>query len=172
MLIHPLFFFKPRISTYRILVPWRGAEPLPSAVKAQGTNYWTVREFPQSSFLSQFLCVLAQSCWLFVTLQTITHQASLSMGFSRQEYWSGLPCPAPWDLPNPGIDIEYHASPGLQSDSFIAEPPGISVYIPLKLLNEWHKQQQIFPINRHNSRGLGKIHWWQITLLCQINYYL
>ena len=122
---HPSsFFFKPRILTYRTLVPWRGAEPLPSAVKAPGTNYWTVREFPQSSFLSQFLCVLAQSCWLFVTLQTITHQASLSMGFSRQEYWSGLPCPAPWDLPNPGIDLEYRASPGLQSDSLLLSHQG------------------------------------------------
>ena len=47
---------------------------------------------------------------LFVTLQTIanqaplTHQASLSMGFSRQEYWSGLPCPPPGDLPDPGTE--------------------------------------------------------------------
>ena len=38
---------------------------------------------------------------LFATVWTITHQ---SMGFSRQEYWSGLPCPPPWDLPDPGID--------------------------------------------------------------------
>ena len=40
---------------------------------------------------------------LFVTLWTVTHQAPLSMGFSRQEYWSGLPCSPPGDLPNPGI---------------------------------------------------------------------
>ena len=40
---------------------------------------------------------------LFVTTWTVAHQAPLSMGFSRQEYWSGLPFPPPGDLPNPGI---------------------------------------------------------------------
>ena len=39
-----------------------------------------------------------------VTLRTVTHQVPLSMGFSRQEYWSGLTCPSPGDLPNPGIE--------------------------------------------------------------------
>ena len=43
---------------------------------------------------------------LFVTLWTVAHQAPLSMGFSRQEYWSGLPFPTPGDLPNPGIEAE------------------------------------------------------------------
>ena len=42
---------------------------------------------------------------LFVTLWTVAHQASLSMGFSEQEYWTGLPCPSPEDLPNPGIEL-------------------------------------------------------------------
>ena len=41
--------------------------------------------------------------WLLVTLWTIAHQAPLLMGFSRQEYWDGLPFPSPGDLPNPGI---------------------------------------------------------------------
>ena len=41
---------------------------------------------------------------LFVTLRTVLHQAPLSMEFSRQEYWSGLPCPPPEDLPNPVIE--------------------------------------------------------------------
>ena len=43
------------------------------------------------------------------------------MGFSRQEYWSGLPFPSPGDLPNPGIE---HGSPALQADSLASEPPG------------------------------------------------
>ena len=51
------------------------------------------------------LCVL--SCFshvqLFVTMWTIANQAPLSVGFSRQEYWSRLPCPPPGDLPNPEI---------------------------------------------------------------------
>ena len=53
----------------------------------------------------------------FVILWTVAHQAPLSMGFSRQEYWSGLPCPAPGDLPNPGIEALPPACPALQVDS-------------------------------------------------------
>ena len=54
--------------------------------------------------------------WLFATPWTVAaHQAPLSMGFSRQEYWSGLPCPPPGDLPNPGMEPR---SPALQADSF------------------------------------------------------
>ena len=50
-------------------------------------------------------CILSRfsRVQLFVTLWTVAHQASLSMGFSRQEYWSGLPCPSPGDLPDTGI---------------------------------------------------------------------
>ena len=51
----------------------------------------------------------------------VAHQASLSMGFSRQEYWSGLPCHSPGDLPNLGIEPR---SPTLQVDSLPSEPPG------------------------------------------------
>ena len=55
--------------------------------------------------------------WLFVTPWTVAYQASLSIGFSRQEYWSRLPCPIPGDLPNPGIKPTSPASPALQADS-------------------------------------------------------
>ena len=58
---------------------------------------------------------------LFVTPWTIAYQAPPSMGFSRQEYWSGLPFPSPEDLPNPGIKPE---SPDLQADALLSEPPG------------------------------------------------
>ena len=51
----------------------------------------------------------------------ITHQAPVSMEFSRQEYWSGLPFPSPGDLPYPGIEPK---SPALQADSLLSEPPG------------------------------------------------
>jgi len=47
---------------------------------------------------------------LFATLWTVAHQAPPSMGFSRQEYWSGLPCPPPGDLPDPGIKPTSPAS--------------------------------------------------------------
>ena len=55
---------------------------------------------------------------LFVTLWTIANQSSLSMGFSRQEYWSGLPFPSPGDLPDPGIEPR---SPALQADALLSE---------------------------------------------------
>ena len=51
---------------------------------------------------------------------TVFYQASLSMGFSRQEYWSGLPFPSPGDLPHPGIEPR---SPALQADTLPSEPP-------------------------------------------------
>ena len=57
----------------------------------------------------------------FATPWTITRQAPLSMGFSRQEHWSGLPCPSPGDLPNLGIEPE---SPALQAGPLPAELPG------------------------------------------------
>ena len=53
----------------------------------------------------------------FASLWTVAHQAPLSMGFSRQEYWSGFPCPPPGDLPDPGIELMSPESPALQVDS-------------------------------------------------------
>ena len=58
------------------------------------------------------MCVLSR-VQLLVTLWTVACQAPLSMGLSRQEYWSGLPFPFPKDLPNPGIKPTTLASPGL-----------------------------------------------------------
>ena len=56
--------------------------------------------------------------WLFATLWTIAHQAPLSMGFSRQEYWSRLPCRSPGDIPNSGIKPPSLTSPVLASRFF------------------------------------------------------
>ena len=62
---------------------------------------------------------------LFATPWTVAHQAPLSMGFSRQEYWSGLPFPSPGDLPDPGIEPRSLA---LQADALTSEPPGTKAY--------------------------------------------
>ena len=67
------------------------------------------------------MCSVAQSHLTLCTLWTVALQAPLSMGFSRLEYWSGLPFPPPGDLPNPRIELE---SPALQVESFTAEPQG------------------------------------------------
>ena len=67
---------------------------------------------------------------LFATPWTIAYQAPPSMGFSRQEYWSGLLFPSPGDLPNPGIKPR---SPALEADALTSEPPGKPITMePLK----------------------------------------
>ena len=68
-------------------------------------------------------CILSRfsHVQLFATPWTVTHQAPLSMGFSRQEYWRRLPCPPPRDLPDPGFKP---GSPALQADSSPSELPG------------------------------------------------
>ena len=65
---------------------------------------------------------------LFVTPWTVAYQAPPAIGFSRQEFWSGLPLPSPGDLPNPGIKPRSSA---LQANSLQSEPPGkpFTVYI-------------------------------------------
>ena len=67
------------------------------------------------------VCLVAQLYLTLATPWTAVCQAPLSIGFSRQEYLSGLPCPAPGDLPNPGIEPR---PPALQADSLPTEPPG------------------------------------------------
>ena len=72
--------------------------------------------------VSESVAVLAaQSCLTLCNPMTVAHQAPLSMEFSRQEYWRGLPFPPPGDLPNSEIKP---GSPALQEDSFLSEPPG------------------------------------------------
>ena len=60
----------------------------------------------------------------FATPWTVAHQAPLSMEFSRQEYWSGLPFPTSEDLPNSGIEPTSLASPALAGEFFTTVPPG------------------------------------------------
>ena len=87
-----------------------------------------------------FLCELLSRVRLCVTLWTVDSQAPLSMGFSRQEYWSGLPLPSPGDLPDPGIQP---GSPALQADSFQSEPldlclsPDKEDYMPSSVFTEY-----------------------------------
>ena len=67
-----------------------------------------------------YVCMLSRfsHVQLFATLWTVAHQAPLSIGFSRQEYWSGLPCPSPGNLPDPGIEPVFLMSLALASGFF------------------------------------------------------
>ena len=69
---------------------------------------------------------------LFETPWTVAYQAPPSMGFSRQEYWSGLPFPSPGDLPDPGIKS---GSPALEADALTSEPLGK----PNRQINKWNR---------------------------------
>ena len=81
---------------------------------------------------------------LFTTPWIKDHQAPLSMEFSRQEYWSGLPFPSPGDLPNPWIEPWY---PTLQTGSLPSEPPG-KPKIGKNSLSVWALQKFIFQLER------------------------
>ena len=74
-------------------------------------------EFESKQFYLEAVLV-AKSCPTLASPWTAARQAPLSMGFSRQEYWSGLPFPSPGDLPNPGIEP---GSLALQADSSLTE---------------------------------------------------
>ena len=94
------------------------------------------------------VCVLHHFGWirLSVILQTVSCQARLSMRFPRQEYWSGLPCPAPGDLPDPGIEPTSTASPALQAGSLPTEPPPkpnicYSIYINIIYLKKFRAKK-------------------------------
>ena len=101
-------------------------EPVSPALTGAGRKSpweesWTLRlQLTVLTSLCVCVCMLSH-VQLFVTPGTVAHQAPLSMGLSRQEYWSGLPFPPPGDLPNPGIKPK---SPALQADALPSESPG------------------------------------------------
>ena len=74
--------------------------PLPLVQGPHLENNKTNSSFPKTHCCQ---CLVAKSCQTLVNVWTVACQAPLSMGFTKQEYWSGLPFPFPWDLPDPGI---------------------------------------------------------------------
>ena len=85
---------------------------------------------------------------LFVTPRTVACQAPLSMGFCRQEYWSGLPCPPPGDLPDPGIKSMSPVSPAFQADSLPLSHllRDLPYYISTSVLILISKENKILPL--------------------------
>ena len=73
-------------------------------------------------FLLEYIVLVLRCVLLLATSWIVAHQAPLSMGFSRQEHWSGLPCPPPVDLPHPAIKPAFPVSPA--GGFFTTEPPG------------------------------------------------
>ena len=110
------------------------------------------------------VCVLSHfsRVRLFATLWTVACQAPLSMGLSRQEYWSGSPCPPPGGLPNLGIKPTSLKSPALQADSLLLSHRG-SPMQPSKGRKSWHVLQ-----HEWNLRILGKISQSQRDKYCML----
>ena len=92
-------------------------------------TYFHVIIFHLYIFFDKVKVLVARSCLTLCDPNDCSPQAPLSIEFSRQEYWSGLPFPSPGDLPNSGIETK---SPALQADSLLSEPPEK----PLSLVSE------------------------------------
>ena len=88
----------------------------------------TFRAYKRFLWVKLCACVLSR-VWLFATLWTVACQAPLSMGFSRQEYWSGLPCPHQGDFPCQRIKPMSLVPPALQADSLPLSYRGSPNYI-------------------------------------------
>ena len=93
---------------------------------------------------------------LFVTLWTVVCQAPLSMGFSRREYWSGLPCPPPGDLPHPGIEP---SSPALQADSLPEPPAKPKMAIPPDWSTDCYADQNLSWLLCRNRKAILQFIW-------------
>jgi len=94
-------------------------KPMVFPVVMYGCESWTIKK-AECWRIDVFELVLSHfsHVWLFATPWIPARQAPLSMGFSRQEYWSGLPFPSPGDLPNPGIEPTSFMSPELAGRFF------------------------------------------------------
>ena len=99
--------------------PIPSPEDLPNPGIKQGSPVLQADPLPTEVKWSEV--TLLSRVRLFATLWSVAHQVPLSMGFSRQEYWSGLPFPSPGDLPDPGIKPQ---SPALEADALTSESPG------------------------------------------------
>ena len=85
---------------------------------------------------------------LFATPWTVAYQEPQSMGFSRQEYWSGLPFPSSGDFPDPGIEP---GSPALKADALLSEPPGFTYLQRTNILEKGTEETQFCCENLHNN---------------------
>ena len=99
------------------------------------------------------LCMLSclSHVQLFATLWTVAHQAPLSMGFSKQEYWNGLSCPPPGDLSHPGIEPTSLMSPALAGRFFTVAPPGK----PFRLLRDSDMKLRPEMMSKSKEKSVG-----------------
>ena len=141
------------------LISWPGIESWPPALGACSNNHWTTSPCLGFWFYVFYCaCVLSSiSCvWLFATLWTVACQAPLSMWFSRQEYWSGLPCTPQGDLPNSGMEPGSLMFPALAGRFFTTSATQairLRKWISSQLPNECHCSSLLPKIYLKPPRG-------------------
>ena len=116
-----------------------GSTPLPLSLVGHLPELPSLKYLPdlvECYFITKVFscCLVAQLC-LIATIQTVAHQASLSMGLSRQDYWSGLPFPSPEDLSDPGIEPASPVSPALKPDSLPLSHDKVSLQPTLPIIH-------------------------------------
>ena len=123
---------------------------------AAGSNLTISSHLSKLCSLHFSLCVCVHMCMeslslvqLFVTPWTVARQAPLSMGFSRQEHWNGLPFPPPGDLPDPGIKSVYPVASALACRFFTTELPGklTAIFFSGEKKSSWDPNPTILEIN-------------------------
>ena len=97
------------------------------------------------------VCAHAQLCLTLWPHGLVALQAPLSMEFSRQEYWSGLPFPTPGDIPDPGIKLMSPVSPAVTGRFFTTEPPGLTFKDSGKI--QWPNRYGLHTGSRKNYTG-------------------
>ena len=97
------------------------------------------------------VCLQLRRVLFFVTPWTATRQVPLSIRYSRQEFWSGLPFPSPGDLPEPGIELVSLASPALAGWFFTLAPPNHYNWYP----------------NNRETFGDRDTHTWKVNAMCR-----
>ena len=123
---------KKEMATHSCILAWRTPwTEQPGGLQSMGSHRVRqdlARRVIMRNVLNKAQCLIAaaaakslQSCPTLCDPWTVAHRAPPSMGFSRQEYWSGSPFPSPGDLPDPGIEP---GSPTLQADTLTSAPPG------------------------------------------------
>ena len=120
------------------------------------------------------VCESLSHVWLFVTPRTVAHQAPLSVGFSRQEYWSGLSCPPPGDLPDPGIKPISPASAGGFFFFFNTVPPGKPLNIITVCTGKLKNSCNCFTLVWNQTSSMAKECLVKLIkfLICKRNVYI
>ena len=111
------------ILTWRI--PWKEELGRLQSMESHSRHDWTINIFTLSHYYIYYAVVFQwlNRVWPFVAPWTLAFQALLSMGFSRREYWCGMPFPSLGNLPYPGVEPGLPVSPALAGGFLTTEPP-------------------------------------------------